>query len=111
MTSEQHLTANKDRAAKWQQAMAMAMAIARSALNLTVEYYVYAVLDARCSLPVGAGICQVCRAESSGERPLQPRESHLLPTPRCLLQLTRSNRRFVARVCVCVFLCVCAPVH
>lgn len=80
-------------------------------LSLSVEYYVYAVLDARCSLAVGCwrwhlpSVSAVCcpRAESSGERPLQPRESHLLPTPRCLLQLDLSH------VSVCV--CVCAPVH
>lgn len=86
-----------------------------SSQSLSVEYYVYAVLDARCSLLVACwrrhlpSVSAVCcpRAESSGERPLQPRESHLLSTPRSLLQLpwpqlTRSNRRFVAWLCLCV---------
>lgn len=78
-----------------------------------ITYTPCLTLVARCSLPVGAGICQVCRprAESSRERPLEPRESRLCPSPapapsrpfgHNTLSYTKQSTISSACVCVCV---------
>lgn len=116
VTIEQHLTANKDRAAKWQQTMP----IARSALNLSLSNITYTpclTLVARCSLPVGAGICQVC-LQCVALGPSQVESVHfslesliccrlLAPFFSSLGHNSHEAIDDLSRGCVCV----CAPVH